>query len=250
MKKHMKKQLLMVALTLISFAPFAQQKTFTMNTAFWKVKMGHATSFVDATETLITKFFPAKGGLSPATGYNITGGKHNGEYLFVNNIGKSFTDRDVATPPTIENIRWFDNWNLTVAPHVESITNDILVYKPEFSNLEVDPKAEKLVNTEWTVKNGSKAFNDLLLKMPKVWKKQGRKIAVYSSFTGETRYYIVRYFPNGWKDLDDEKDSDFATAWDEVYGKGSWDKDVLIFANAWSRTDRFMMTLNKRLTSK
>ena len=246
----MKKQLLMVALTLISFAPFAQQKTSTMNTAFWKVKMGHSNSFVDASETFITKFFPVKDGKPQVTGYNITGGKHNGEYLFINNIGKSFADRDVVTPPTMENIRWSDNWNLNIAPHLEGITADLLVYKPEMSNLGPDDKSEKFVNTEWTVTNSSKAFTDVLLKMPKIWNKLGRKIGIWVTFTGETRYYLVRYFPNGWKDLDDTKDSDFAVAWDEVYGKGAWEKDGIIFANGWTRTDRFMMTLNKRLTSK
>ena len=247
----MKKQLIFVALTLISFVTFAQQKTSTVNAGFWKVKMGQAPSFVDASETFITKFFPVKDGKPQIYGYNISGGKHNGEYLFMNNAGKSFTDRDVVTPATIDNIRWSDNWNLTVAPHVESTTNDILVYRPEMSNLGVDEKSEKFLNTEWTVKDGgSKGFTDVLKKMPKVWNKLGRKFGVWSTFTGETRYYVVRYLPNGWKDLDDTKNSDFATAWEEIYGKGSWDKDSLIFANSWSRTDRFMMTLNKRLTSK
>ena len=162
----MKKQLLMVALTFVSFALFAQQKTSTMNTAFWKVKMGHSNTFVDASETFLSKFFPVKDGKPQITGYNITGGKHNGEYLIINNIGKSFADRDVVTPPTMENIRWSDNWNLNIAPHLEGITADLLVYKPEMSNLGVDDKSEKFVNTEWTVTNSSKAFNDLLLKMP------------------------------------------------------------------------------------
>jgi hypothetical protein len=246
----MKKQLLMVALTLVSFAPFAQQKTNTMNSAFWKVKVGHSNSFVDATETFLTKFFPAKDGKPQVYGYNITGGKHHGEQLFLNNVGKSFADRDVVTPSTIDNIRWGENWNTTIAPHIESMTSDILVFKPEMSNIGADEKAEKFVNTEWTVTNSSKAFNDVLLKMPKIWNKLGRKIGIWVTFTGETRYYIVRYLPNGWKDLDDAKDSDFAVAWDEVYGKGAWEKDGVIFANGWTRTDRFMMTLNKRLTSK
>jgi hypothetical protein len=246
----MKKQLLMIALTLISFASFAQQKTVTMNVSFGKIKMGHAPSFVDASETFINKFFPAKDGKPHTYGYNISGGKRNGEFLFINNVGKSFTDLDVVTPPTINNIRYYDNWNSTIAPHIESFTNDILVYKPELSNLGVDEKSEKFVNTEYTVKNNSKAFDDVLKKLPKVFNKLGRKIGIWSTYTGENRYYVVRYLPNGWKDLDDTKDSDIATAWDEVYGKGSWDKDGLIFANSWSRTDRFMMTLNKRLTSK
>ena len=246
----MKNLLIFVALALISFVTFAQQKTFTVNSGFWKVKMGHAASFVDASETFLTKFFPAKNGKPQVYGYNISGGKHNGEYLFMNNEGKSFTDRDVVTPTTIDNIRWADNWSLTVAPHIESTTNDILVYKPEFSNLVGDEKSEKFVVTEYTVKHNSKAFDDLLKKLPKVFNKLGRKIGITSAYTGENRYNMVRYLPNGWKDLDDTKDSDFANAWDEVYGKGSWDKDVLIFANSWSRTDRYMLTLNKRLTSK
>jgi len=249
--KKMKNLLIFVALTLISFAPFAQEKTFTVNSGFWKVKMGQAPSFVDASETFITKFFPVKDGKPQVNGYNISGGKHNGEYLFMNNEGKSFTDRDVVTPATIDNIRWADNWNLTIAPHIESTTNDIFVYKPEFSNLVGDEKSQKFVVTEYTVKDGgSKGIADVLKKAIKVQDKLGRKIAVCSAFTGENRYNVIRYLPNGWKDLDDTKDSDFATAWDEIYGKGSWDKDSLIFANSWSRTDRFMLTLNKRLTSK
>ena len=52
----MKKQLIFVALTLISFVTFAQQKTSTVNAGFWKVKMGQAPSFVDASQTFITKF--------------------------------------------------------------------------------------------------------------------------------------------------------------------------------------------------
>ena len=72
----------------------------------------------------------------------------------MNNAGKSFTDRDVVTPATIDNIRWADNWNLTVAPHIESTTNDIFVYKPEFSNLVGDEKSQKFVVTEYTVKDG------------------------------------------------------------------------------------------------
>jgi hypothetical protein len=242
------KKILTLLLLIVGLNTFAQQKT--MNASFWKVKMGHAPSFVDASEIFLTKFFPAIDGKPITIGYNITGGKHHGEYCFLNNLEKSFTDRDVVTAPTINNIRWSDNWNANIAPHVESITADVLIYRSELSNVGLDEKSEKFLNTEYTVKNGSKAFADVFQKMPKVWNKLGRKMAVWSTFTGETRYYLVRYLPNGWKDLDDAKDSDIANAWDEVYGKGSWDKDVLIFANAWTRTDRFMMSLNKRLTSK
>lgn len=56
----MKNLLILVALALISFVTFAQQKTFTVNSGFWKVKMGHAASFVDASETFLLSFFLQK----------------------------------------------------------------------------------------------------------------------------------------------------------------------------------------------
>jgi hypothetical protein len=244
----MKKLLVMVALTLISSATFAQQKKSTMNTAFWKVKMGHNNTFLDAAEKFISKFSPVKDGKPQVTGYYISGGKHDREYLLISNIGKSFADRDVVTPPAIGR---GDNWTLNIEPHLEGISADLLVYEPEMSNLGVDDKSEKFVNTEMTVINGSGyGLPGQLRKMPKVWDKLGRKMGVWVTYTGVARYYLVRYLPNGWKELDDAKDGEFAIAYDEVYGKGSWDKDRLIFTNGWTNTDKFMMTLNKRLTSK
>ena len=246
----MKKLLVMIALTLISSATFAQQKTSTANISFWEVKMGHRTQFNTAMETYLSKFTSVKDGIPEVTGYNITGGNHHGEYLIVNNSGKSWADRDVVTPTTMENIRQNEYWELNIAPHIEGSTADILVYLPELSNRGVDDKSEKRVVTEFTVINGSKALTDQLRKMPKVWDKLGRKMGVWVTYTGVARYRVVRYLPNGWKELDDAKDDEFAIAYDEVYGKGSWDKDRLIFTNGWTNTDKFMMTLNKRLTSK
>jgi hypothetical protein len=43
---------------------------------------------------------------------------------------------------------------------------------------------------------------------------------------------------------------DFAAAYEEMYGKGSYDRDATIVSNWWTRTDRYLMSLNKRLTSK
>ena len=76
-------------------------------------------------------------------------------------------------------------------------------------------------------------------------------MVVLMTYTGVARYYLVRFLPNGWKELDNAiTGEEFAIAYDEVYGKGSWDKDRLIFTNGWTNTDQFMMTLNERLTSK
>jgi hypothetical protein len=58
----------------------------------------------------------------------------------------------------------------------------------------------------------------------------------------------VRRLPNGWKELDTTPD--FAAAYDELYGKGSYDRDAIVVSNWWTRTDRWMQTKNTRLTSK
>lgn len=242
----MKKMTLFVALTLIGFATVAQEKT--MNGQFQKVKIGHNGGYVDAVENMVNRFFPAKiGGFAT---YSITGGKHHAEYLILSNIGKTFTERDNTTPPTIDNIRWGDTWAATVAPHVESVEADVIVYKSEYSNSPFEEGSEKSMVTEYTIKGigNRKAFNDVVKRFPKVWDKLGVKFAVFTSETGTDKLIMVRRLPNGWKDLDIK--IDFPTAYDEAYGKGAYDRDVTIASNWWTKTDKYMMTLNKRLTSK
>jgi hypothetical protein len=242
----MKKMTLFVALTLIGFATFAQEKT--MNGQFQKVKIGHNGAYVDAFENMVNKFFPAKnGGLAT---YSITGGKHHGEYLILNNIGKTFTERDITTPPTIDNIRWGDTWSATVAPHVESVEADLIVYKSEYSNSKFEEGTDKSVITEYVIKGigNRKAFNDILKKFPKVWDKLGVKYAIFTSATGLDKLISVRRLPNGWKDLDIQ--TDFAAAYEEMYGKGSYDRDATIVSNWWTRTDKYMVSKSTRLTSK
>ena len=71
---------------------------------------------------------------------------------------------------------------------------------------------------------------------------------IFETYTGEQRVITSRRLPNGWKDLDAMQD--FGAAYDEIYGKGAWDKDQVVLNNYWSRTDRWMMTRNKALSSK
>jgi hypothetical protein len=242
----MKKMTLLVALSLIGFATFAQEKT--MNGQFHKVKIGHNGAYLDAAENIINKFFPAKdGGLVT---YSITGGKHHGEYLILSNMGKTFTERDNTTPPTIDNIRWGDSWSVTVGPHVESIEADVIVYKSEYSNSKFEEGTDKSMVTEYVIKGigNRKAFNDILKRFPKVWDKLGIKYALFTSATGLDKLISVRRLPNGWKDLDMQ--ADFGVAYEEMYGKGSYDRDAAIVSSWWTRTDKYMMTKSTRLTSK
>jgi hypothetical protein len=244
----MKKIKILVALAFVSIAVFAQETTMT--TQFHKIKVGHNNAYTDASEIFINKFFPLNGGKDGFIAYNITGGKHNGEKLYAYDRGKSFADRDITAPSTIDNIRWSDNWSSTVAPHIESNEVDVLVYKADYSNSKFEERADKALVTEYTIKGigNKKVFTDILKKFPKVYDKLGWKIAVYTTTTGTDRLISVSRLQNGWKDLDTA--SDFAAAYDELYGKGSFDRDAIVVSNWWTRTDRWMQTKNTRLTSK
>jgi hypothetical protein len=246
----MKKIKILVALVFVSIVAFAQETTITM--MFHKIKVGHNNAYTDASEIFINKFFPLKSEKDGLFGSNITGGKHNGEKLYAYDRGKSFADRDIITPYTIDNIRWGDNWNSTVAPHVESIESDVLVYKSDYSNSKFEDRADKALVIEYTIQGigNRKPLRDILKKYPKVFDKLGWKIAVYTTLTGTDRMIVVRRLPNGWKEFDTTSTDDFGTAYDELYGKGSWDRDAIIVSNWRTLTDRFMQTKNLRLTSK
>ncbi len=244
----MKKIKILVALAFVSIAVFAQETTMTRQ--FHKIKVGHANAYTDASEIFINKFFPSNGGKDGFICYNITGGKHNGEKVYAYDRGRSFAERDNSTPPTIDNIRWSDNWSSTVAPHIESNEVDVLVYRADLSNSKFEERADKALVTEYTIKGigNRKPFTDILKRFPKVWDKLGYKIAIYTTITGTDRMMSVRRLPNGWKELDTTPD--FAAAYDELYGKGSFDRDAIIVSNWRTRTDRWMQTKNTRLTSK
>ena len=240
----MKKYLLFLTLFFTSIFTFAQRQT--TNRTFDKIKMGHDVAYRDGMEKHNTKFFPISNSRAVVI-WNITGGKHHGERMISDFNSRSFEERDIPwTRPEGQS----DSWNINVAPHLESIQAEVLVFRPEFSNSKIDDNkdVEKVLQTEYTIMNYSKAANDIRMRFPKVFDKLGWKMKIFETYTGEQRVISSRRLPNGWKDLDDMQD--FYAAYDEIYGKGSWEKDVLIMNNYWRRTDRWMMTRNIALSSK
>ena len=208
--------------------------------------MGHEAAYSDGVEKHNTKFNPISNPRAVVI-WNITGGKHHGEKMIGDANPRSFEERDIPwTRPEGQS----DSWNINVAPHLESAQAEVLVFRPEFSNSKIDDdkEVEKVIQTEWTVMNYSKAGNDIRKRFPKVFDKLGWKMKIFETYTGEYRVITSRRLPNGWKDLDAMQD--FGAAYDEIYGKGSYEKDDLIMNNYWRRTDRWMMTRNKALSSK
>ena len=240
----MKKYLLFLTLLFTSIFTFAQRQTTSRT--FHKIKIGHGAAYADGVEKHNTKFLPISNSRAVVI-WNIIGGKHDGEKMIGDANPRSFEERDIPwTRPEGQS----DSWNINVAPHLESIQAEVLVFRPEFSNSKIgdNKEVEKVVQTEYTIMNYSKAANDIRMRFPKVFDKLGWKMKIFETYTGEQRVISSRRLPNGWKDLDDMQN--FGAAYDEIYGKGAWEKDQLIMNNYWRRTDRWMMTRNIALSSK
>lgn len=239
------KKILTFLFLIVAISTFAQEKT--LNSILIKIKIGQGGQFYAADETWINKYLPASGKNTIVT-FDIEGGLHAGEILTLSNIGKSFTDRDVASTPV--NGFWFD-FEKNVAPSIESVAQDVMVYRAEYSNNSFDGKSDKFMNTVYEIKGigSSKAFSDVRKKFPKVFDKLGWKIKCFTTTTGTYRLIVSRALPNGWKDLDDTS-ADFATAYDQVYGKGSYEKDEVILSSWQTRVDKHMLTKNNALSSK
>ena len=167
--------------------------------------MGHGAAYANGVEKHNTKFNPISNSRAVVI-WNITGGKHHGERMISDFNSRSFEERDIPwTRPEGQS----DSWNINVAPHLESIQAEVLVFRPEFSNSKIDDDKgviEKVLQTEYTVMNYSKAANDIRMRFPKVFDKLGWKMKIFETYTGEHRVITSRRLPNGWKDLDAMQD--------------------------------------------
>jgi hypothetical protein len=218
----------------------------TVNSYYYKVKMGHKTQLNKAMASHNARFRPA-GSPNAVVAYNVFGGEHNNEVLVIGNLGKSFKDRDLMAPASPEAL---DDLYTNIHSHLEDITaGDVLVYRKEYSNAAFDERAEKTLSTVYYLKpTVGKEFWDVVRKLPAVWDKAGMRIAGYTTQTGSTRLVLTRRMPNGWSELDENKD--LAKAYDEVYGKGAYDREIQVFRNGVERRDAMMLTMNKEMSSK
>jgi hypothetical protein len=239
------KKVIFFFLAIISFLGIMAQET-TLNANYYKVKMGHRNQLYKAMAEHNAKYRQA-GSSYAVVAYNLVGGEHHNEVLLLNNIGKSFKDRDQMPPIPVG--AQDDLYN-TVHPHIEAITGgDLMVYKKEYSNSAFNDRSEKSMTTVYYLKfNVGSDFWDIVKKLPKVWDKAGMKVAGYVPTTGSTRLILTRRMPNGWSELDENKS--LAKAYDEVYGIGSYEKDIQIFRAGVERKDATLMTMSKDMSSK
>jgi hypothetical protein len=241
----MKKLLTLSIFCLLTLTVFAQANT--ANFQYYKVKPGHRGAFNEALKNHTAKFRKAGTPYAWAI-FNLVGGSHHGEVMSLYNIGTSWAKRDeLGSMPA--NTEAADDFYLKVSPHIEAVTGgEIITFQADYSNSSPSERSAKIRSNILTLKYApAQEFWDVMKRLPKVWDKAGIKVATYST-SGLNRIVFSRRFPDGWKEMDEP--AKLKTAYDEVYGKGSYEKDMAIMRTYVIENETTYMTLQPDLSSK
>lgn len=241
----MKKSILTLALCLATLLSFAQAKT--MNFVYYKVKVGQRLAFNEALKTHVAKYRKL-GGQYAWSVFNLVGGSHHNEVMALYNVGLSWAQRDdLSAMPA--NTEASADFYMKVSPFIEAVTGgDILTYQPDYSNSTVEERSAKIRTNMLTLKYApAQEFWDVIKRLPKAWDKAGIKIATYQT-SGPARLVFARRFPNGWKELDETPK--LKGAYEELYGKGSYERDIAIMRNYIVENETVYMTVQPDLSSK
>lgn len=241
----MKKLLILSTFCLFSLSAWAQANT--TNFQYYKIKSGHRGAFNEALKTHVAKFRKAGTPYAWAV-FNLVGGSHHNEVMALFNIGTSWARRDeLAAMPT--NTEAANDFYLHVSPHLEGVTGgEIITFQADYSNSSPAERSAKIRSNILTLKYApAQEFWDVMKKLPKAWDKAGIKVATYST-SGLNRIVFSRRFPNGWKEMDEP--AKLKTAYDEVYGKGTYEKDMAIMRTYVVENETTYMTLQPDLSSK
>jgi hypothetical protein len=239
----MKKQVLFLVLFSLCTLSFGQR--ITIRASFDEVKWANRGHYEAGSEKMRSKYYPSLSNGGRIV-FNVTGGKRDGQYIIMPVKPLSFEERDV---PTTWTEGQQDFWRVNVLPYLEDRQTDILEYLPNFSTAKFEEgrNSEKYEMTEYTITDVSVAGSEVRRKISKVWEKRGDQMLVFSTYTGENRVYHLKRLPNGLKDLDAA--NNIVAIYDELHGKGAWDKDAVIINKYWKRTDRYLLGINKALSS-
>lgn len=241
----MKKLLLLSALVLLTTGIFGQAKT--SNFLYYKIKSGQRTAFNEALKTHVAKYRKADSPYAWAV-FNLVGGSHHNEVMALYNVGTSWAQRDeISNMPT--NTEAANDFYLKVSPFIEAVTGgEIITYQAEYSNSSPSERSAKIRSNILTLKYApAQEFWEVIKRLPKAWDKAGYKIATYQT-SGINRLIFSRRFPNGWKELDEP--SKLKNAYEEIYGKGSYERDIAIMRTYVVENENVYMTLQPDLSSK
>ena len=241
----MKKLLILSMLCLCTLQVLAQANT--SNFQYYKVKIGHRGAFNEALKNHVAKFRKAGSPYAWAV-FNLGGGIHHNEVMALSNIGKSWAQRDeISALPSNQDAA--DDFYLKVSPHIEAVTGgEIISFQADYSNSNPSERSAKIRSNILTLRyDPSQEFWDIIKRLPKAWDKAGIKVATYTT-SGLNRLIFSRRFPNGWKELDEP--AKLKTAYDEVYGKGAYEKDMAVMRNFVVENETTYMTFQPDLSSK
>ena len=241
----MQKLLFISAICLFALSGFSQANT--ANFIYYKVNTLHRSAFNEALKTHVAKFRKAGTPYAWAV-FNLVGGSHHNEVMALSNIGLSWAQRDeLSNLPT--NTEAANDFYLNVSPHLDGVTGgEIITFQPEYSNSSPAERSAKIRSNLLTIKYApAQEFWDVMKRLPKAWDKAGYKVATYQT-SGANRIIFSRRFPNGWKELDEP--SKLKSAYEEVYGKGSYERDIAIMRNYVVENETVFMTLQPDLSSK
>lgn len=219
----------------------------TANFMYYKVKPGQRMAFNDALKNHVAKYRKAGTPYAWAV-FNLIGGSHHNEVMALYNIGTSWAQRDeLSNLPS--NTEASSDFYLKVSPFIEGVTGgEIISYQAEYSNSSPSERSSKIRSNILTLKYvPAQEFWDVIKRLPKAWDKAGIKVATYQT-SGINRLIFSRRFPNGWKELDEAPK--LKNAYDEVYGKGAYEKDIAIMRNYVVENETVFMTLQPELSSK
>ena len=241
----MKKLLILSMLCLGTLQVLAQANT--ANFQYYKFKIGHRGAFNEALKNHVDKYRKAGSPYAWAV-FNLVGGSHHNEVMALFNIGKSWAQRDeMSALPSNQDAA--DDFYLKVSPHIEAVTGgEIISFQAEYSNSNPSERSAKIRSNILTLRYApSQEFWDVIKRLPKAWDKAGIKVATYTT-SGLNRLIFSRRFPNGWKELDEP--AKLKTAYDEVYGKGAYEKDMAIMRNFVVENETTYMTFQPEISSK
>ncbi len=219
----------------------------TANFQYYKIKPGHRGAFNEAMKAHTDKFRKAGSPYAWAF-FNLSGGSHHNEVMALYNVGTSWAQRD-EMGSLLNNTEAANDFYLKVSPHIEGITGgDIITYQAEYSNSSPSERSAKIRSNLLTLKYApAQEFWDVIKRLPKAWDKAGIKIATYQT-SGAARLIFSRRFPNGWKELDEP--SKLKASYEEIYGKGSYERDIAIMRNYIVENETVYMTFQPDLSSK
>ncbi len=180
--------------------------------------------------------------------YFVEGGKHHHQIAIFDNIGLTWKQRDSLTnSPVYWSMK--ENFQNTVLPNLEEENGgEILLYQKNLSSSAIEEWPSKLrINVLSIQYSPPQEFSDILKKNQKAFETSAIQMSIFSNAgLGSGKLFFMRKFPNGWIELDSP--NPLKSSFEQLYGKGSYDKDMATIREFVTENDIIFLTLIPELS--